>query len=101
MLCTVARRWSVLSTLPFLGEPLPLKRETIAFRFFLAEDVGLWLTAGIAAPSELCRSSEAVLGLGGGSSGCGGKKERATRLTSDADGAADFSSMLMTPLTIF
>ena len=107
MLWTVALRWSATSKVGFFGEPLEVKREAMDFKFFLAMDVGLeGVITGAIMPSELCRESDgffdfdiSVFCLGG--SGSDGRNERATRLNSEAQGAADFSRIAMTADTIF
>ena len=106
MLWTVARRWSVTSKLGFLPWVLADRRAAIAFSCFLGEDEaddGAEATA----LSELCRESVGTLGslvfslllcLGVGGDG---KKEKATRLNSDAQGALLFSSISFTAQIIF
>jgi hypothetical protein len=97
--------------LGFLLWVLADRRAAIAFSCFLGEDdVDDGLNddgAEATAPSELCRESVGTLGslvfslllcfgVGGD-----GKKEKATRLNSDAQGALLFSSISFTAQIIF
>ena len=114
ILWTVARRSVLASSLLVLLVLLEAKRVAIALSCFLVEDgrLGIGLTTMVGVGSELCRDTGRDSGFeddGTGkttnagvviSTAGAGKKDRATSLNSDAQGARDLTSIWVIALIV-